>query len=77
MEGLEAAALTPASKRLAAKQGRRPAADSEMGDGPEGTGYAEDTPLSALADAGMILRDPPVFHMLLHETVRAPLVTDA
>jgi hypothetical protein len=29
----------------------------------------EDTHADVLGDAGMILRDPPVLHLLLHETV--------
>ena len=29
----------------------------------------ENTGLNWLVDAGMLLRDPPVFHLLLHETV--------
>lgn len=72
LETLEAAAVAPASKqRITAKLTRRPAADSENPDGADAAGRPEETPLSNLADASMILRDPPVFHMLLHETVRA------
>lgn len=67
METIEKVALSSAvsKQRLAAKPARRGgAADGENGDG------GEETALSNLADAGMILRDPPVLHMLLHETVR-------
>lgn len=39
-------------------------------DGGESTiGRAEDTASLWLADAGMVLRDPPVLHLLLHEAV--------
>ena len=73
LEALEKAAQASAvsKQRLAAKLGRRGAAESENSDGGDGTGRPEDAALSNLADAGMILRDPAVLHMLLHETVRA------
>ena len=45
---------------------------SENSDG----GASEDMPATWLADAGLILRDPPVLHLLLHETAR-PLVRAA
>ena len=73
LEALEKAGQASAmsKQRLAVKLGRRGAAESENSDGGEGSGRPEDPALSSLADAGMILRDPAVFHMLLHETVRA------
>ena len=72
LETLEKAvsAPGPSKQRLAVKLGRRAGADSEISDGGEGTCRPEETALTNLADAGMILRDPTVLHMLLHETVR-------
>jgi len=43
---------------------------SDNSNGGESISIPEDTPVTMLADAAMILRDTPVFHMLLHETVR-------
>ena len=72
MEALEKAAQAAAmSKRPAAKLGRRGTAESENSDGGDGVDRPEDAALSNLVDAGMILRDPAVFHLLLHETVRS------
>ena len=49
---------------------------SENSDGGASVSRPEDTPATWLADAGLILRDPPVLHLLLHETAR-PLVRAA
>jgi hypothetical protein len=73
LEALEKAAQASAisKQRIAVKLGRRGAAESEISDGADGTGRPEDAASSDLVDAGMILRDPAVLHMLLHETVRS------
>jgi hypothetical protein len=76
VEDFEKAAATAAAaaQRLVTKIGSRAAAQkagSEHSDGGESISRTENSALSWLADAGMILRDPPVLHLLLHETVRA------
>lgn len=44
--------------------------NSDNSNGGESISVPKDTPVTMLADAAMVLRDTPVFHMLLHETVR-------
>lgn len=44
--------------------------NSDNSNGGESISVPKDTPVTMLADAAMVLRDAPVFHMLLHETVR-------
>ena len=39
-------------------------------DTAELAGRVDDTPVTWAADAAMLLRDPPLLHLLLHETVR-------
>ncbi len=71
IEKFERAVESAASTRkIVPKFGGRVVAQgvtSENSDG--GDSRPEDTPATWLADAGMILRDPPMLHMLLHETV--------
>lgn len=73
VEALEKAAATSAlsAQKLVLKLGSRAAqaAGSENSDGGESISRSEDSALLWLADAGMVLRDPPAFHLLLHETV--------
>jgi hypothetical protein len=49
--------------------------NSDNSNGGESISVPKDTPVTMLADAAMVLRDAPVFHMLLHETVRRMLRT--
>ena len=73
LEAFEKAAATSAlgTQKIVLKIGRAgpQAAGSENSDGGESISRVEDSALLWLADAGMILRDPPVLHLLLHETV--------
>ena len=75
MESLEkdAAASAAKAQKQSGKLGGRGAAQragSEASDGGESISRVEDSAAQWLADAGMVLRDPPVLHLLLHETVR-------
>jgi hypothetical protein len=76
LEAFEKAAATSAlaTQKIVLKIGRAApqAAGSENSDGGESISRVEDSALLWLADAGMILRDPPVLHLLLHETVHPP-----
>ena len=66
-----------ASGASAAKPRKGKGLKAEAGDsdgGGESCCTPEDTHADVLGDAGMILRDPPVLHLLLHETVRVRAV---
>ena len=72
LESLEKAALSSQKHAVGKLVGRAAAraAASENSDGGESISRAGDSAEMWLADAGMVLRDPPVIHLLLHETVR-------
>ena len=72
MQAMQPAAKAHKSRGLQ-KRAARGAAGGGGADGDESDGGGEstcrpdDSLARVLADAGMILRDPPVMHMLLHE----------
>ena len=50
--------------------GRVVGQDADASCPADAPGRSDETPAIRLADAAMLLRDPPLLHLLLHETVR-------
>lgn len=75
VEKLEGPAKEALVKLAAVRRHARPTIDDGGSDSDGGVSAiagsrADDSGLKWLADAGMVLSDAPVFHLLLHETVR-------
>lgn len=77
VEKLEGPAKEALVRLASARRHARPVitddggSDSEGGVSAVAGGRVDDAGLKWLADAGMLLFDPPVFHLLLHETARS------
>lgn len=79
IEKLEGPAKEALTRLASARRNARPTIDDDGSESDGGVSAiagsrADESGLRWLADAAMVLSDPPVFHLLLHETARSDIL---